>query len=236
MNMISNQDSESVENSCQHCGRVFIRATTYIKHLCEQKRRWMDRDKLANRIAYGAWKQYYEQYHPNKKKLAYTDFINNNYYIAFVKFANYCVDVRAINPSAYAIYLVKNRISIDNWTSDKNYNKYLTEYLRVENCLDAVKRTIDCMINLSHEENIQLGDVFRFTNSNKLCHIITTGYISPWLLYQSSTGKEFLSSLNETQTSLVFEYIDPEKWNIKFKRELDNLKEVQTVIKGVPGL
>jgi len=236
MNTISNQVSDKEENSCPHCSRTFIRESTYLKHLCEQKRRWMDRDKLANRIAYNAWKQYYEQYHPNKKKTEYKDFVSNSYYTAFVKFGSYCVEIRAVNPAAFAIYLVKNRVPIDVWTRDKNYNKYLVEYLRAEKCLDAVKRSIDNMLDITQTENIQLGDVFRFINSNKICHLISTGHISPWVLYQSNTGKKLLSSLNETQTSLIFDYIDPEKWNIKFKREPESILEVQTVINGVPGL
>lgn len=234
MNMIVKQENDIEQRKCDHCNRVFVRENTLLKHICEQKRRWLDRDKLSNRIAYSAWKQYYQQHHPNKRSLEYKDFISNSYYGAFAKFGIYCAEVHAINPGAYAIYLVKNKVSIDNWASDKNYTKYLIEYLRLENHLDAVKRSLEHLVDIANDENIQLSDVFRFINSNKLCYMLTAGKISPWVLYHSKTGVEFLSKLDQSQTNLVIDYIDPEKWNIKFKRSPENVAEVKTILQGIP--
>ena len=230
--MTENQVIE--DNTCEHCGRKFIRPTTLLKHLCEQKRRWLDKDRPANRIAYGSWKNYYEIHYPSKKKLSYTDFINNNYYGAFTRFGIYCTDVNVINSAAFSTWLVKQRIPIDNWASDRSYTKYLVEYLRVEDCMEAVKRSVQHLLDLAQDENILLNDIFRFGNSNKLCYMITTGMISPWVLYLSVTGKEFLSKLNQSQQSLVLDYIDPEKWNIKLKRESEKVAEVQSVLRGIP--
>jgi len=232
MSMTDNQETEN--NSCEFCAREFVRATTYLKHVCEPKRRWLDRDRSANRIAYGAWKHYFQYYHPNKRNLEYTDFIKNNYYTAFVKFGNYCVDIKAINPLSYSVYCVKNKVPIDSWNTDKSYTQYLIDYLRVEDCMDAVTRTVNNLLDISNLENIKLGDVFRYLNSNKICHMITTGQISPWVLYQSKTGQEFLSKLNQDQTNLIFDYINPEKWNIKFKRQPEDVAQVSVVIDGIP--
>lgn len=222
------------DNTCEYCNRKFIRSTTLFKHLCEQKRRWLDKDRPANRIAYGAWKNYYEKHFSTKKNLTYKEFTNNNYYSAFTKFGIYCVDINAVNPIAYATWLVKQQIAIDNWASDKSYTKYLIEYLRVENCLEAVKRSVQHMLDLSQDENIVLSDVFRFANSNKLCYMITKGMISPWVLYLSNTGTEFLAQLNQSQQSLILDYIDPEKWNIKLKRDPEGVFEVQQILKAIP--
>lgn len=226
----------SEDNKCEHCGRIFIRESTLLKHLCEQKRRWMERDLAPNRIAYGSWRQYFEINHPNKKKLEYRDFINNNYYGAFLKFGTYCVNIGVINPGAFSSYLFKQRIPIDNWCSDRSYTAFLIEYLRNENCMDACNRTIKSMLDLSEEENIKLSDVFKFVNGNKICHQITKGKISPWILYNSKTGKEFLSNLNDDQTNLIFDYIHPERWLIKFKRDSESVHEVTQLVKGIPGL
>lgn len=224
---------ETKTNSCEFCHREFVRESTYQKHVCEPKRRWLERDRIPNRIAYGSWKNYYQTYHPSKKNTEYADFIKNSYYTAFVKFGNYCTDIRAINPLAYSTYLVKNRVSIDNWCSDRSYSAYITEYLRNEDCMDAVKRTVESLLELSDLENIQLYDVFRYINSNKLCQLITQGRISPWVLYQSRTGPEFLGKLNQDQTNLIFEYINPEKWNIKFRRQAQDVEQVKTVVNGI---
>lgn len=232
MNMTTNQVTEN--NSCEHCNRTFVRESTLNKHLCEQKRRWLDKDKLANRIGYVAWKNYYETHHPNRKGLEYRDFSNNSYYGAFVRFGIYCTEIKAINPTAFSIYLTKNRVPIDNWNSDKSYTKFLLEYLRYENWHDAVKRSIDNLLDICNDENIRLSDVFKYANTNKLCYLITMGKISPWVLYHSSTGKDFLGKLNQTQTNLILDYIDPEKWNIKFKRDQEDIKEVTVLLKSIP--
>lgn len=231
MSMINNQ---VIDNKCDHCNREFARPSTLLKHVCEQKRRYLDRDRPSNRIGYMAWKQYYQLHHPNKKNLEYSDFMNSSYYSAFVRFGIYCSDIKAINSNAFSIYLVKNRVSIDNWASDTSYTKYLIDYLKYENCMDAVKRSIENLLDIANNQNVNLSDVFRYINSNKICHMIATGKISPWVVYQSSTGKDFLSKLDTSQTTMIFEYIDPERWNIKFKREPENVDDVKNLLKNIP--
>lgn len=228
--MKDNQVDKPAENSCEHCGRVFIRESTLLKHLCEQKRRWLDRDRPANRIGYNTWKWYFNTQHPNKKNTGYKDFIKNHYYTPFVKFGGYCTDIAVINPQVYVDWLVKNRVPLDNWTTDSTYTKYLVEYLRNEDCMDAVKRTIDCLLDISVDGNIRLQDVLIYTNQNRLCYLITAGRISPWVLYHSKSGLQFLGKLDSAQTNLLFDYIDPPRWNIKFLRESENVAQVKKLL------
>lgn len=218
---------------CEHCGRTFLRETTLVKHLCEQKRRWLDKDRPANRIGYGAWKNFYNTHHPNKKSTEYSDYIKSNYYSAFTKFGSYCVDISAVNPAAYAVWLTKNKVPIDTWATDAAYTRYLVDYIRSEDPFDAIKRTIDALLDIANGENIRIEDIFKYGNKNKLCYLITNGKISPWLLYHSSTGVDFLSRLDNNQTLLVFDYIDPQRWGIKFTREKETVEQVKDVIKKI---
>lgn len=234
MNMTDKLENKITSHTCEFCNRQFVRASTHEKHVCEPKRRWSDRDRVANRLAYGAWKHYFQTYHANKKKIEYLDFIKNNYYTAFVRFGTYCVETRVINPLAYSIYLVKNRVPIDNWNTDRSYTQYLIDYLRIEDSMGAVQRSVETLLEISAAENIQLSDTFRYINANKLCFMITTGQISPWLLYQSQSGQEFLAKLNSDQTNLIFEYINPEKWKIKFLRDAESVEQVRSVISRIP--
>lgn len=235
--MISNNTKKTAavehDRQCEHCNRVFHRDSTLLKHMCEQKRRWLDRDRPGNRIAWVSWQQYYRTCHPNKRNLEYTDFQRNAYYLAFVKFGNYCVDVRVINPSAYVSWLIRNRTAIDNWVSDRTYTKYLVEYLRVEDSMEAVHRSMDCLLTLSQEQGVALKDTFRYVNPNRICHMITTGQISPWVLYNSQAGKDFLSNLNTDHVSLVMDYIDPERWQIKLFRSESEVKQVQQLLNEI---
>lgn len=233
LNNTSKIVADEDERKCEHCGRTFQRDNSLAKHLCEQKRRWLDRERPANRIALAAWQQYYRTCHPNKRNLDYASFQKSAYYSAFVKFGGYCVDIRAVNPSAYVSHLIRARTPLDNWTSDKNYTGYLVEYLRVEDALEAVRRSMDTMLTLSQDENIVLRDVLRFVNSNKICHLIVSGHISPWVLYNSDAGLEFLRNLNADQTALILDYIDPERWQIKFMRDSQGVEQVKSLLNEI---
>ena len=219
------------EFGCDFCGRSFIRETTMDKHLCENKRRWGDKDLKGNRIGFNAWLNFYLKNTASKKQKTYLDFIKSAYYLAFVRFGHYCVNARVINVDRYADWLLKNQIVIDKWTSDTNYTKFIIEYLRQEDPLDAVARSIETMIKIAKDEKIPSKDCLRYGPRNRICYEVTAGRISPWILYQSESGLEFLGSLQELQQKMVLEYIDPEKWAIKFRRDVDIIPEVKELLK-----
>lgn len=227
---------QSEEYRCDHCKRTFVRPNNFLKHLCEQKRRWQEKDKPANRIAFEAWLKFYKMIQPTRKKKEYTDFISSAYYIGFVKFGIYCVESSVIDPLNYVNHLLKENVPLDNWNSDKIYTTYLILHLRSEDSMTAVKRSIENMISLAENENVQLRDVFKYVSSNKICHYIINGKISPWIIYQSKTGPEFLSKLNDDQRNVIYPYIDPERWNIKFKRDGEEVKTINSLIKEMDGL
>lgn len=216
--------------SCGYCGRHFQRESTVATHMCEQKRRWLEKDRPGNRIAYASFTRFYK-YNTNSKSKTYDDFVKSSYYIAFVKFGNYCADVGVINFDRYVDWLLKNKIKIADWNSDTNYKRYLIEYLRHENPLDAVARSIETLLKLSEDTQIQGCDYLRWGNANRVCHQITTGKISPWLLYHSGSGVKFLETLNEDQLKMVFEYINPELWALQFKRHNDAVEEVKELLR-----
>lgn len=215
---------------CEFCGRSFLRESTVLKHICEYKHRWLEKDRPNNRIGFQAWVQFYKKNSSSKKNKTYEEFIKSAYYSAFVKFGMYCVEANVINVPRYADWLVKNQIKIDTWNTDTNYTKFLVEYLRIEDPLDAIHRSIETTIELAKDESIQSHDFLRYGNKNKICFQVVKGKISPWLLYQSNSGLEFLSSLDSTQQKMIMDYINPEQWAIKFKRQQDSVNQVKEIL------
>lgn len=215
---------------CDFCGRKFLRESTIEVHLCESKRRWSDKGLKGNRIGFAAWLNFYAKNTPTKKQKTYLDFVKSSYYIAFVKFGHYCVNIRCININQYADWLLKSQIKIDKWTSDTNYTRFIVEYLRAEDPLDAIARSIESAINIAQDAKIENHDTFRYGPPNKICYEITSGRISPWILYQSKSGVEFLGKLDSGQQNMILEYIDPELWAIKFLRNTDIISEVKDLL------
>ena len=227
---MSTKDKQATEYGCEHCGRKFARESTILTHLCEQKRRWDDRDRPANRIAFNSWVQNQKMIFPTTKKVTQKDFQKSSFYTAFAKFGSYCVDSGVVNPQHYSTWLLKSKVPIDSWTSDRVYDQYLQEYIQLEDPHEAVKRSITTLLDMCEEQNIRINDAFRLLSTNKLCYKITTGKISPWLIFNCITGQTFLASLNEGQQSMIMKYIDPSSWNPKFKRSQSEVTDVQRIL------
>ncbi len=215
---------------CEFCKREFARESTVLKHICEYKHRWIERDKQGNRIGFQAWLQFYQKNSASKKNKTYEEFIKSAYYTAFVKFGSYCVNINAINISRFADWLLKNQIKIDGWCSDTVYTKYLIEYLRHEDALDAIHRSVETTISMAVDAGIKPNHLLSYGNTNKICYAIATGKISPWMLYQSDSGVKFLETLNPDHARMIMDYINPEQWALKFHREPENVRTVKEIL------
>jgi hypothetical protein len=208
-----------------------VRERTLLSHICEAKHRWLERDRKGNRLGYQSFLQFYTKHSTSKKVKPYEEFIKSAYYTAFVKFGNYCANVNAINVSRFVDWLLSNGVKLDNWSTDSNYTKFLIEYLRIENPYDALARSVEHCAELAEAENIQPNDVLRYISPNKICYAISTGKISPWMLYQSDSGVRFLDTLNQDHVTMIIDYINPEQWALKFHREPDITKQVKDTLK-----
>lgn len=219
------ENLETSKYSCEFCKKEFARERTLISHLCEKKQRWLNKDHPGNRIGFQCWMQFYSKHSMSRtKNKTYEEFINSPYYIAFAKFGSYCVDAKVINVTQYVEWLLKEQTKLDKWTSDQVYTKFLCSYMRIEDAFDAIYRSVEYCTTLAEMDNIQPNDVFRYGNTNRLAYAITTGKISPWMLYCSDSGIQFLETLNPDQVTMIHDYINPEQWALKFHRDT-NLKE-----------
>jgi len=230
LNSMKKTPATKSEFSCEFCNRAFRREETIFRHLCESKRRWQDKDLPGNRIGFQSWVRFYAKNTATKKSKTYLDFTKSAYYLAFVRFGHYCVNIKCLNVNRYADWLLKNDIKIDNWTSDNSYTKFIIDHLKTEDPLDAIARSIETTIELAKDERIQSRDYLRYGNRNKICHQITTGRISPWMLYHTESGITMVESLDETQQKMILEYINPEQWAIKFRRSSDIVVQVKELL------
>jgi hypothetical protein len=127
--------------------------------------------------------------------------------------------------------LLKNQIKIDNWCSDTTYTKYLIEYIRIEDAFDAIHRSVETTIDWAEKDNIQPRDYLRYGNVNRICQLITTGKISPWMLYCSESGIKFLETLKPDQLKMVNDYINPEQWALKFHKNEELKRQIADTLR-----
>jgi len=230
MNEIAETD-KTIKYGCEFCKREFARESTVAKHICEYKHRWLEKDRRGNQIGFQSWVQFYKKNTGSRKHNTYEEFIRSSYYTAFAKYGMFCVDVNVLNVSRFTDWLLKNQIKIDNWCSDSTYTRYLIEYLRHEDSMDAIVRSIETTITKAVEEKIRSCDYLRYGNTNKICYLITLGKISPWMLYHSESGSRFLDTLNPAHVKIIIDYINPEQWALKFKRNPDDVNRVKELLR-----
>ena len=92
------------------------------------------------------------------------------------------------------------------------------DYLRKENPQDALERGMKEMQDYAeeHPDLASYAHFFLFANSNAVLHRILNGRISPWIVYNSNSGVAFLEKLNQEQTLMILNYIDPDYWQRRF--------------------
>lgn len=204
--------------TCAYCKKSFVKENTLSKHVCERKRRFQQEKEIG--VQWGL--QAYVMFVTTTQKTrcpGYEDFVNSNYYTAFVKYGRYCHALHCVNFAKFTEFLLKTNRRLDNWCNDNIYNEWLTEYLRRENVQDALERSITTMVDYTHnhpEYRNGYRDYFALVNENRVCYHITTGRISPWIVYQSQSGRDFLDRLNDDQAGSVMHIIDPTYWQLRF--------------------
>jgi hypothetical protein len=201
---------------CRYCKKSFVKETSLAVHMCEPKRRFQEQDERGVQLGLQAYLKFYEMSQGSARLKTFEDFATSPYYRAFVKFGRYCVDTRAVNPARFMEWLLKHNKKIDHWGRDTMYTEYLTEYLRAENVNDALARAMEHGIDWSEQTGNPAEDCLRYGNTNAMVYAVTTGRISPWIVYNCASGQKFLSELDATQIAMVWPYIDSEVWMKKF--------------------
>ena len=169
------------------------------------------------RLGFQAYIKFYELTQGSAKLKTFDDFADSPYYRAFVKFGRYCVDIRAINPARFVEWVLKQNKKLDHWAKDSVYTEYLQEYLKVENVNDALARAMEFGIDWAEKSGHPAEDCLQYGNTNAMAYAVSTGRISPWIIYNCESGQKFLSELDATQIAMIWPYIDADHWQRKFK-------------------
>lgn len=220
---------------CRYCDKEFRKESTLAAHVCEQKRRHQQQNETGVQFGFRSYIRFYEVTQGSAKLKTYDDFASSPYYNAFVKYGRYCVSIRCININVFTDWLLKNNKKLDYWCKDSLYEEWLLDYLRRENYADALERGIKEMqeyADANPDLKNGLADYFRYGNTNRICHHICTGRITPWIIYNCDSGIECLDTLDETQLEMVVPWIDPDFWSKKFNDYTADRLHAQEILKA----
>jgi hypothetical protein len=207
-----------------------MREKTLAAHMCEKKRRWLQKDEKRVRYGLYALQRFYKLSAGTKKDKTYADFVDSQYYNAFVKFGSFLNNVQPLYPEKYIDYVVTSGVKLDHWARDSLYEKYVLEFILKEEVTTALERSVQTMLDWASEnEPAPWNHYFQHVSLNRAVWHIKDGKVSPWLILNCRSGKEMLSKFNDEQLEMVYHVINPEHWALRFKRnkqDVDLVKEV----------
>ena len=204
-------------NTCTYCGKFFTRERTLQVHLCEPKRRHLQRTEKWVQNGFMVFQRFYEIHQHNVKPKTYEEFCKSAYYNAFIKFGRFIMHINPLYPEKYTDYVILSIVKLDFWARDDLYESYIVDTLKVEPVEAAMQRSIATMMDWAQEQNAQWSDYFRLVNTPRAVEHIRQGKISPWILLGCSAGKKMLNLFTDEQLQITQRFINPEYWSDKFK-------------------
>lgn len=203
--------------TCVHCGKSFMKEKTLVSHMCEQKRRALQKDEKRVQAGLMAFNRFFQLTQNCKKPKTYEEFCKTAYYNAFVKFGSFVNNVKPLYPDKFIDYVIKSGVKLDHWCRDELYEKYLYDMLKVEPVDAAVQRSIATMIEWGDREKAAYSHYFNYVNLNRAVHDIKNGKISCWVMLNCKSGKDMLSKFTDEQLDMIAPALDMPYWIKKFR-------------------
>ena len=120
---------EDQPHTCVHCGKSFMKEKTLFAHMCEPKRRVLQKDEKRVQSGFYAFNQFYKLTQNARKQKTYDEFCKSAYYNAFVKFGSFLNNVAPLYPEKFVNFVIKSGVKLDHWCRDELYDNYLFEML-----------------------------------------------------------------------------------------------------------
>ena len=217
---------------CEYCCSGYTREKTLAVHMCQPKRRFLQRKEKRVQLGLIAFNKFYKLSAGAKKEKTHDDFDKSPYYNAFVKFGSFVSNVKPLYPEKYIDHVVTSGVKLDHWCREEMYEQYAINLIKKEGVETALERSVMTMMEWADEqEQAPWNHYFKYVSLNRAVWHIRDGKISPWLILNCASGKEMLSKLNDEQLEIVYPMINPEHWAVRFKRQTSDVQLVKDVAK-----
>ena len=202
---------------CVHCGKSFMQDKTLVAHMCERKRRALQKDEKRVQAGFMVFNRFWQLTQNAKVLKTYDNFADSSYYNAFVKFGSFINNVSPLYPDKFIDYVIKSGVKLDHWCRDELYEKYLFEALKTEPVESAVQRTLQTMMEWADDHKAVYTHYFNYVSLNKAVHDIRNGHISAWVVLNVPSGQTMLKNMSDEQLNMISPAIDIPFWLRKFK-------------------
>ncbi len=216
---------------CEYCEKKYKDEKIFLKHKCRFKERYENKTKKINQLGFLLFEQHHTLLQGAKIKKTYGDFVKSSLYKLFINLATYVLETKVLYPEKYLNFLICNKIRTQLWNKDVSYEKYILDLLEKESMFDGVSRTLKLMQSWAIKNNDTYNNFFKKAPKPLIYYYITQGEISPWVLYCSKSGLNFLKSLLDEEIEKLKPFINPFSWRRKLiinKKEVEFLTDLFT--------
>ena len=211
---------------CEYCKKSFQRESTLLAHSCEKKRRWQNKDNQDVLVGFSSYDLFYRIEMQSKPK-EYKDFVDSQYYTAFVKFGAYCINTRVIDQEQFTRWLIKNKAKLKDWPTDKMYLLFVQDHVKRESVERALERFVE------HAAETDYFDTFWESASGYvIADWVEMGKISPWLLISSNRAQTALETMPAECMTRIANCIDADYWGKKRQMNPHDAHFIEEIIDG----
>ena len=147
---------------CEYCKTGYSREKTLAVHMCQPKRRALQKDERRVRLGMYAFNQFYKLSAGSKRDKTYEEFCKSSYYNAFVKFGSFVSNVKPLYPEKYVDYVVTSGVKLDHWCREEMYETYATELIKKEGVETALERSVTTMVEWAEDKSAPWNHYFAY--------------------------------------------------------------------------
>ena len=216
---------------CKFCKKKFYKERAFMAHECTQMHRSREIQTIIGQQAYGLYKFWLEK--QRRKPPAVEGFVHSAYYSSFIKFSQWSRETSIPDPLKYVELMVNNKVAPALWRRNEAYQMYLEYVDKRSDPYEQVNNSVDTILALSEGLEIPPKDVFDRFKSGEIIELIHQRRLSPWLLFCSSSFKDWMNRLHEGEKKDLLKIIGIDYWAQKLEKSQDVVKNVREIAKAL---
>lgn len=195
--------------------------------MCVKKRRHRDKDHVASRIGLELYRRYYELNTATKNAKTSEEFINSQFYKAFIKFARRLMDLKPVDQARFVDYVFRNGIKDRDWCKDKVYEAYIIDLLGKEPAARGLERSVITMIEWGEKYDVPFNEFLARVSPSEATHLIQMGKISPWVIFLGQNNNDLIDRLSDEQFVILESIMNTKIWMTRFQIKKDDCNWVR---------
>lgn len=218
---------------CSFCNRDFVRKTWYEKHMCDKKKRFLDRNNItvikAHRL-FNHWQQQTGLLRRGHEK-SFDDFCKSPFFGAFKRLAEFTTSEYVVSGFKYIDWLVENKIPEAKWCNPRDLEDYRVYLRATEEPEKQAETTCKNIRAWCADNGIEMPEFFATITPGQALNMVRENKLSPWVLLGYQPCVDALTSRFKHEMLFTLnDHINIPYWLEKTEQDTDGMAKVNEVL------